>query len=676
MFNIFNISSEDFHEDLFPNQPSGNPTFSLHPELTSQEVNHDIFDSEGCNVLSEKLLDLHPPLHDNPLSGNTTYPLLEEFADELPSEYDDNLQFDIESDLKEIEFLLYQDKDSSLKDSIDQKNRANLADIFVDSIPVMFTDEHTLDYSSPSIFDVYADDFLEVESDAENIYNDPFDSKGEKIKKSKLLVDELDLPCDFHPPHEMIRLPLRIFPRNRKLEMQGFWKERSESERAFKVDIVVVRAIKGITLVILCRIAKSKEMCELWLPLLLMESFLCVKDVLLAMLASVRSSVTSMERLGIRQGIARRKVLPRGLTLSLFGLVMICGEQGHTRNQCLKNVKQKEVREARGRTYAIKDAEPQGPNAVTGTFLLNNRYTFVLFDSGSDRSFVDTRFSTMINIDLIKIGTTYEVELADGRVASTNTVLKGCILNLVNHIFEIDLMPIEHGMFNVNIGMGSLIKHDAVIIFGEKIVRIPYRNEMLIVESDKCVSRLKVISCIKTRKYVERGCYLFLSHVMESKSKEKQMDDVPVIRDFPKGESILFVKKKDGSFRMCTDYHELNKLTVKNRYPLLRTDYLFNQLQGSSVYSKIDLRPGYHQLRIKEEYIPITTFRTWYGHFEFQVMPFGLTSACVVFMDLMNRVCKPYLDKFVIMFIDDILVYSKDVKEHEKHLKIIFVKPT
>nr|GFC20913.1 hypothetical protein [Tanacetum cinerariifolium] len=156
----------------------------------------------------EKLLDLdstkdlHPPLHDNPLSGSTTYPLLERFADELPPEYDANLQFDIESDLKEIEFLLYQDKDSSLKDSIDQKNRAHLADIFVDSIPEMFTDEHTLDYSSPPIFDVYADDFLEVESDAENIYNDLFDSKGEKIKESKLLIDELDLPCDFHPPPE------------------------------------------------------------------------------------------------------------------------------------------------------------------------------------------------------------------------------------------------------------------------------------------------------------------------------------------------------------------------------------------------------------------------------------------------------------------------------------------
>ncbi|GJS13806.1 putative reverse transcriptase domain-containing protein [Tanacetum coccineum] len=122
---------------------------------------------------------------------------------------------------------------------------------------------------------------------------------------------------------------------------------------------------------------------------------------------------------------------------------------------------------------------------------------------------------------------------------------------------------------------------------------------------------------------------------------------------------------------MCIDYRKLNKLTVKNRYPLSRIDDLFDQLQGSSVYSKIDMRSGYHQLRIKEEDIPITAFRTRYGHFEFQVMPFGLTNAPVVFMELMNRVCKPYLDKFVIVFIDDILVYSKDEEEHGKHLKII-----
>nr|GEV26731.1 putative reverse transcriptase domain-containing protein [Tanacetum cinerariifolium] len=139
----------------------------------------------------------------------------------------------------------------------------------------------------------------------------------------------------------------------------------------------------------------------------------------------------------------------------------------------------------------------------------------------------------------------------------------------------------------------------------------------------------------------------------------------------PRGAPVLFFKKKDGSFRMCIDYQELNKLTVKNCYPLPWIDDLFDQLQGSSIYSKIDLRSGYHQLRVREQDVPKTTFRTRYGHYEFQVMPFGLTNALAVFMDLMNRVYKRYLDKFIVVFIDDILIYSKDEKEHEEHLKAI-----
>nr|GFC43515.1 putative reverse transcriptase domain-containing protein [Tanacetum cinerariifolium] len=153
----------------------------------------------------------------------------------------------------------------------------------------------------------------------------------------------------------------------------------------------------------------------------------------------------------------------------------------------------------------------------------------------------------------------------------------------------------------------------------------------------------------------------------------KELSDKGFIRpsSSPWGAPVLFVKKKDGSFWMSVDYQELSKLTVKNRYPLPRIDDLFDQLQGSSVYSKIDLRSGYHQLRVREEDIPKTAFRTRYGHYKFQDMPFGLTNAPAVFMDLMNRVCKPYLDKFVIVFIDDILIYSKDKKEHEEHLKAI-----
>ncbi|WP_423778273.1 reverse transcriptase family protein, partial [Enterobacter hormaechei] len=133
---------------------------------------------------------------------------------------------------------------------------------------------------------------------------------------------------------------------------------------------------------------------------------------------------------------------------------------------------------------------------------------------------------------------------------------------------------------------------------------------------------------------------------------------------------MLFVKKKDGSLRMCVDYRRLNQVTIKNKYPLTRIDDLFDQLQGASIFSKIDLRSGYHQLLVRESDVSKTAFCTRYGLFEFLVMPFGVTNAPAIFMDLMNRVFRPYLDKFIIVFIDDILIYSKTPEDHEQHLRI------
>nr|GEX29659.1 hypothetical protein [Tanacetum cinerariifolium] len=193
------------------------------------------------------------------------------------------------------------------------------------------------------------------------------------------------------------------------------------------------------------------------------------------------------------------------------------------------------------------------------------------------------------------------VELADGRISETNTVLRGYTLRLLGHPFNIGLMPIKLGSFDVIIGMDWLANHHAVIMYDEKIVRIPYGDEVLIVQGDNNVTKKET----------------------EDKSEEKRLEYVLTVQDFLES----FLSTKDGSFWMCIDYHELNKLPVKNQYPLSRIDDLFDQLQRSSVYSKIDLRSGYHQLRVRDEDILKTAFGTRYGHYKFQVMPFGLTNA-------------------------------------------------
>ncbi|GJX60791.1 putative reverse transcriptase domain-containing protein [Tanacetum coccineum] len=354
---------------------------------------------------------------------------------------------------------------------------------------------------------------------------------------------------------------------------------------------------------------------------------------------------------------------------------------------------------AQGRAYALggRDASPDS-NVITGTFLLNNRYAKILFDTGADRSFVSSTFSASINITPTTLENHYDVELADGKIIGVNTIIRGCTLNFMNHPFDIDLMPVPLGSFDVIIGMDWLTKYHGVIICDEKIVCVPFGREILIFQGNgnnqREESRLNISSCTKAQEYFSKGCDVFLAHITtkeaKDKSKGKRLEDVPIVRDFPEvfpedlsgvplarqvefqidlvpgvapiarapyrlapskmkelseqlqelfdkgfirpssspwGASVLFVKKKDGSFCMCIDYHELNKLTVKNRYPLPRIDDLFDQLQGSSVYSKIDLRSGYHQLRVRKEDIPKNAFRTRYRHYEFQVMPFGLTNA-------------------------------------------------
>ncbi|GJR52318.1 putative reverse transcriptase domain-containing protein [Tanacetum coccineum] len=369
-----------------------------------------------------------------------------------------------------------------------------------------------------------------------------------------------------------------------------------------------------------------------------------------------------------------------------------CGVQGHFKRECpkLKNNKNRGNQvgndRALAKVYVVGRAGTNlDSNIVTGTFLLNNRYASILFDTSANRSFVSTTFSSQMDITPSTLDHYYDVKLADERIIGLNTIFRGCTLNLLNHLFNINLMPVELGGFNAIIGMDWLAKYQAISVCAEKIVCIPWGNETLIVHGDGSnrghEARLHIISYSKTQEYMLKGCLIFLAHVTTnedlpglpptrqvefeidlipgaapvarapyrlapSEMKElseqlKELSDKGFIRpsSSPWGAPVLFVKKKDGSFWI--------------------------------VYSKIDLRSGYHQLRVREEDISKTAFRTRYGHYEFQVMPFGLTNAPAVFMDLMNRVCKPYLDKFVIVFIDDILIYSKNKQEHEEHLKLI-----
>ncbi|GJT32312.1 putative nucleotidyltransferase, ribonuclease H [Tanacetum coccineum] len=340
-----------------------------------------------------------------------------------------------------------------------------------------------------------------------------------------------------------------------------------------------------------------------------------------------------------------------------------------------------------GRAFALGVAEaPQDPNIVTGTISLNDHFAIILFDSGIDYSFISTNFLPLINMKPSVISPGYEIEIASGLKVVTNMIVRGCRLELEGHTFIIDLITFRHGSFDVIVGMDWLSKLRAKIVCFEKIFQIPLSNgENLEVHRERLEGNLKQLKTMKVNEPklediplvrdfpsvfprdlsglppshevefridlipgvmpIAKSPYRLAPTEMQELSNQlKEIQDKGFIRpsSTPWGAPVLFVKKKDGSFRICIDYKELNKLTIKNRYPFLRIDDLFDQLQGSRYFSKIDLRSGYHQLRVREEDIPKTAFRM-----------------------------RPYLDKFVIVFIDDILIYSKSKEEHEFHLKLI-----
>ncbi|GKB21735.1 putative reverse transcriptase domain-containing protein [Tanacetum coccineum] len=334
-----------------------------------------------------------------------------------------------------------------------------------------------------------------------------------------------------------------------------------------------------------------------------------------------------------------------------------------------------------------------------------------LSDSEVDYMLCFQTITPLLGIESSNLGFIYEIEIASRQLVEIDKVIRGCKLEIEGHTFDIDLIPFGSGSFDVIVGMDWLSKHKAEIICHEKVVRIPLRNgKTLRVVGERPEEKVRHLRSAKAKEQkkedivvvrnfpevfpddlsglppnreiefridlipgaipVAKSPYRLAPSEMEELSGQlKELQDKGFIRpsSSPWGAPVLFVKKKDGSFRMCIDYRELNKLTIKNRYPLPRIDDLFDQLQGSQYFSKIDLRSGYHQLRVHEDDIPKTAFRTRYGHFEFTVMPFGLINAPHVLMDLMNQVCRPYLDKFIIVFIDDILIYSKTREEPDMH---------
>lgn len=373
------------------------------------------------------------------------------------------------------------------------------------------------------------------------------------------------------------------------------------------------------------------------------------------------------------------------------------------------------------------------PNVITGTMSIFQHDAYVMIDSGSERSFVSTAFACHADREISPLDFDLVIQTPLGEEVVKDVVFQGCPVRVKDIDFEANLIPLEMKDFDAILGMDWLNKHRATIdCFKKEVTLQTSQGTSVMFEGERKVLPGCIISSVEARKLVRKGCPAYLAHVVDVKIVEKKLEDVPVVQEFedvfpddlpglpldrefefaidlvpntapisippyrmapaelkelniqlqdlvdkgfirpsvsPWGAPVLFVRKKDGSLRLCIDYRQLNKVTIKNKYPLPRIDDLFDQLRGATVFSKIDLRSGYHQLKIKESDIQKTAFRTRYGHYEFLVMPFGLTNAPAAFMDLMNRIFRPYLDKFVIVFIDDILIYSATDEEHAQHLR-------
>ncbi|KAL0553796.1 hypothetical protein IC582_007700 [Cucumis melo] len=382
-----------------------------------------------------------------------------------------------------------------------------------------------------------------------------------------------------------------------------------------------------------------------------------------------------------------------------------------------------------------KTEAEKADTVVTGTLPVLGHYALVLFDSGSSHSFISSTFVLHARLEVEPLHHVLSVSTPSGECMLSKEKVKTCQIEIAGHVIEVTLLVLDMLDFDVILGMDWLAANHASIDCSRKEVTFnPPSRASFKFKGEGSRSLPQVISAIRASKLLSQGTWGILASVVDTREADVSLSSEPVVRDYPDvfpeelpglpphrevefaielepgtvpisrapyrmapaelkelkvqlqelldkgfirpsvspwGAPVLFVKKKDGSMRLCIDYRELNKVTVKNRYPLPRIDDLFDQLQGATVFSKIDLRSGYHQLRIKDEDVPKTAFRSKYGHYEFVVMSFGLTNAPAVFMDLMNRVFREFLDTFVIVFIDDILIYSKTEAEQEKHLRMV-----
>ncbi|KAH0713639.1 hypothetical protein KY289_009598 [Solanum tuberosum] len=334
--------------------------------------------------------------------------------------------------------------------------------------------------------------------------------------------------------------------------------------------------------------------------------------------------------------------------------------------------------------------------------------------SGQNRTYLSTgRHDSESSPDVVTVAESLDrpfiVSTPVGESIVARRVYRGCTVEIIDRQTSVDLVELEMVDFDVIMGMYWLASCYANVECRTKIIRFQFPGEAdRKYKGDTAKPKGRFISYHKARRMLTKGCIYHLVHtnsfipperefdisidmlprtkpmsippyrmapaeLKELKDQLKDLLDKGFIRPTasPWGALVFFVRKKDGSLRMCIDYRQLNKATIKNKYPLPRIDDLFDQLQGAKCFSKIDLRSGYHQIRVREKDVSKTTFRTRYGHFGFLVMSFGLTNAPLVLMDLLNSILRSYLELFVIVFVDDILVYSCSNDEHANHLRTV-----